>query len=59
MVPVERCLVLGRSQQQHSYTYIYRAGIRSSVDTAVATAAAVVSEKVGGRSIGKKGYSTW
>ena len=22
VVPVERCLVLGRSQQQHSYTYI-------------------------------------
>ena len=58
MVPVEIPWCLGR-HNSIAAARIYRAGIRSSVGTAVATAAAVVVEKVGRRSIGKMGDSTW
>ena len=58
VVPAERGNWSG-GHSSSTATRIYRASIRSSVGTAVATSAAVVVAKVGGRSIGKKGYSTW
>ena len=62
VVPVEGDFWSGGHSSSTASLHIYtgRAYVAASVHTAVATAAAaVVVEKVGGRSIWKKGYSTW